>query len=272
MKVNDTMTLHSKQNQESEVALLIWSRQPQQVVVRIAKLSSIADCQLVPCDPLEMRDLYFDTQDRAFEPIKLALRVREFGATRLLALKGPSRPTDWGGVERLEIEGPWSEDALTRVVKALADRGIDTPRQWRFSEGQPRQVLADLGFQVIQDRETRRQVRNIVRAGEEGGPVLGEMAIDSVLYRLDRKEILHHEVEIEAKMDTGVAAITPITADLVAMFGDVLKVWDHSKLAIGFALEELLKRGDLEGLLDLDGNLMPAAYDKIDDYLTNGDG
>ena len=56
------------------------------------------------------------------------------------------------------------------------------------------------------------------------------------------------------------------------MFGDVLSVWDHSRLAIGSAHEELLKRGNLEGLIDLDGNLEPAAYDKIDDYLRKDDG
>ncbi len=154
------------------------------------------------------------------------------------------------------------------MVSALANRGIETPKQWRFSEDQPRQVLTDLGFQVIQDRKTHRQVRNIIRADTEGSPVLAELVIDSVLYHLGRKQIRYHEVEIEAKTDTGVAAIGPITKGLQAAFGDVLKVWDHSKLAVGFALEGLLTQGDLEGLLDLDGNLTPAAYDKIDDYLT----
>ena len=260
------MTTTSHPPQESEIALVISSRQPQQIVARIADLSSIAAYQLIPRDPLEMHDLYFDTQDGAFEPQRLALRVREFGATRLLALKGPSRPTAWGGVERLELEEPWSKGALTRVIQALADRGIETPRQLHFSGERPRQVLTDLGLKVIQDRETHRQVRNIVRA-DRGGPVLAELVIDSVLYHLSRREIRLHEVEIEAKTAPGVAAIMPITADLTAMFGDELQVWDHPKLAIGFALEELLEQGALEGLIDLDGNLKPAAHDKIDDLL-----
>ena len=266
------MTTASHPAQESEVALIISSRQPQQIVARTADLSSIAGYQLIPRDPLKMRDLYFDTRGRAFEPLKLALRVREFGATRLLALKGPSKPTDWGGVERLEIEEPWSHDALAKVTRALRDRGIETPKQGRFSEGHPQQVLKDLGFQVIQDRETHRQVRDIAGADKEGSPVLAELAIDSVHYRLGGKEIRHHEVEIESKTETGVRVIAPLIAALTAMFGDVLRAWDHSKLAIGFALEEFLNRGDLEGLLDPDGNLTPAAYDQIDDYLRHGDG
>lgn len=261
------MTRASDPPQESEVALLIWSRQPQRAVERIAGLSSIAGYRLVPGDPLEMRDLYFDTRDRLLEPPRLALRVREFGATRLLALKGPSKPTDWGGVERLEIEEPWSADALTTVLGALADRGIEVTEQQDFAEGCPRKVLADLGLQVIQDRETRRQVRCIVRADGECGPTLAELVIDSVLYRVDSHEMRHYEVEIEARTDTGIAQIASVAAALKAMLGDELRAWDHSKLAIGFALEDLLARGDLEGLLDLYGNLTPAAYDRIDELL-----
>ena len=152
------MTTTSKPPQEREIALIVASRQPEQIVARIAALSSVAGYQLIPINPLEMRDLYFDTRDRAFEPLQLALRVREFGTTHLLAVKGPSEPTDWGGVERLEIEEPWSYAALEKVVRALADRGIDVPRHWHYSEGHPRQVLRDLGFQAIQDRETRSQL------------------------------------------------------------------------------------------------------------------
>jgi hypothetical protein len=271
-KVNDLMTSHTAHMQESEIALIVASDQPRKTVERIASLTSIAGYQLLARNTLVIHDLYFDTPDRAFAPPKLALRVREFGATRLLALKGPSKATDWGGVERLEIEEPWSHDALATVIRALADRGIETPRQWRFSEGHPRQVLADLGFQVIQDRETHRQARNIVGADKDGIPTLAELAIDSVLYRLEGKEIRHHEVEIEAKAEVGVSMMPSAIDGLTILLGDLLRVWDHSKLAIGFALEELVAQGELEELLDLNGDLTPAAYDKIDRYLSNGDG
>jgi hypothetical protein len=40
---------------------------------------------------------------------------------------------------------------------------------------------------------------------------LAEHALDSVLCRRGRKEIRDHEAEIEAKTDTGAAAIMPIT-------------------------------------------------------------
>ena len=53
--------------------------------------------------------------------------------------------------------------------------------------------------------------------------------------------------------------------------GDELRVWVHPKLTIGFALERLLEQGELEGLIDLDGNLKHDAYDKIDDYLKKAD-
>lgn len=267
------MATASHPSWESEVALIIISRQPEEVVARLVDLSSIPGYHLLPRDSLRMRDLYFDTQDRAFESQKLALRVREIGAKNWLAMKGPSKKMDWGGVERLEIEQPWSQDAMTKVVKALADRGIETVKQWCFSEhGHPRQVLQDFGFQVIQDRETHRHVRNVVRLAEAADPALAELVIDTVVYHLGDRAIRHYEVEIESKADTGVSVILPITDGLSAELGQVLQRWDHSKLAIGFALEKLLNRGDLDGMIAPNGNLEPAAYDKIDGYLRVGDG
>ncbi len=256
--------------QESEVALIITSRQPEEVVARIADLSSISGYQLAPRDSLEMRDLYFDSQDRAFGRLKLALRVREIGPERWLALKGPSRKTEWGGVERFEIEDLWSQRVLAKALKELAALGIEAPESEEPSaDGHPWEVLTNLGFQVIQDRETCRQVRNILGKGDKAGQILAELVIDAVVYCLGDTNIRHHEVEIESKTEAGMRVISPVIDVLTTMFGDVLRVWDHSKLAIGFALAELLKRGNMEDLLDLTGNLKPAAYDKIDDYLRN---
>jgi hypothetical protein len=124
---------------------------------------------------------------------------------------------------------------------------------------------------VIQDRETQRQVRNVHPAGEGGGPVLAELAVDAVRYRVRGMAVLHHEVEIEAKADVGASALAPVVDGLMAAFGDALRVWPHSKLAIGFALEALAARDALAGLLGPGGALAPAGYKAIDRYLGAGD-
>jgi len=104
-------------SQEIEASLIIWSETPQVVAGQIAGLTSIGNYRLLPQNPEVIHDLYLDTPDGALQAQKLALRIREIGAMRWVTIKGASRPTNWeGGVERLEIEVPWSQDALARIV------------------------------------------------------------------------------------------------------------------------------------------------------------
>lgn len=215
-----------------------------------------------------IHDLYLDTPDRELQAQELALRIREIGARRWVTLKGQSQPTGWDSMERLEIEMRWSKDALARVVKELADRGIRVRQQRQdFDYAHPLDVMAALGLEAVQDRESCRQVRNIIPGGEEGPSILAELAIDSVVYHFSDQEIHHHEVEIEEKEGGSPALIKPVVEGLVAMYGPALRRWGHSKLAVGKALERMLREGALEGLLDTNNNLKPFAYDKIDDYL-----
>lgn len=254
---------------EIEAALIICSANPQVVASQIAGLTSIGNYRLLPQDSQIIHDLYLDTPDRALQTQELALRVREIGTTRWVALKGRSQPIDWeGGVERLEIESQWSRDALARVVKELSDRGIKIPQQGQdFDDTYPLDVMVSLGLEAVQDRESHRQVRNIASAGGESGSVLAELAIDSVAYHFGGQEICHHEVEVEAKEASSSTVIKPVIESLVAMYGPALRRWGHSKLATGKAIEKMLGDGALEGLLDSHHNLKPGAYDKIDDYL-----
>jgi hypothetical protein len=263
------MLSNSPLPQESEVALIIRSEQPQEVVERIADLPSIANYILLSRGSEEIHDVYFDTLDDAFQSQKLALRTREEGNETLITLKGPSSQEDGGGVERIEIEGLWSKDMLATIVEQLADWGIEMlPPDQGFDVKSPRDDLMNRGLKVVQDRRTLRHVRDVVRVGEEGGPRLAELAVDSVVYHLDGTKIRHYEVEIEAKTEAGLRPLKPLIDGLMNMFGgEVLEKPEYSKLAVGFALQALLRTGALEGLTDLDGNMKPAAYDKIDEYL-----
>jgi len=283
-----------KNSQEIEATLIIYAENPLAVIGQIAGLTFLGSYRLLPQEPQAIHDLYFDTPEGALQTQKLALRVREIQpmkipapdrsrigragehklpiaetrAGRWLTLKGPSRPTDWGGMERLEIEAPWSEEALVRVTKALMDRGIGILSQHQgFDYAHPLEVMTGLGLKVIQNRETRRQVRNIVSVGEEGSPVLAEMAIDTVVYHFGPQGVYHYEVEVEAKAESGSAVVKTVIESLVAMYGPALRRWDHDKLTTGQAIEKMLSEGALEGLLDGNGNLKPMAYDKIDAYL-----
>jgi inorganic triphosphatase YgiF len=257
----------SSNSEEIEATLIIRSENPQAVVSQIAGLTSIGNYRLLPQDPKTIHDLYFDTPNGALRTHELALRVRAIGAAHWITLKGPSRPTDWGGMERLEIEAPWSRDTLTNVVRELANRGIELmEKRQGFDRAHPLEVMSGLGLIVIQDRETHRQIRNIVSVGAERSAVLAELAIDYVVYHFSDRQIGHHEVEIEAKAKGGSTASKTVIENLVATYGPALRRWDHGKLATGRAIERMLRERALQGLVDANDNLKPGAYDLMSLY------
>lgn len=258
----------SRAPQEIEATLIIWSDNPQAVVREIASLTSLAGYRLLSRDAISIRDLYFDTYDAALQAQRWILRLRQIGAAHMITLKGASQPTDWGGMERLEIEAPWSPDALNRIVNELLERRIETLDQRQYSDrAPPLEAMTSLGLEIIQDRETLRRVRDMVAAGQESRGALAELAIDSVIYQFGDRQVHHHEVEIEAKAENVSAALKTAMEMLVATYRPALREWDHSKLATGKAIEKMLREGALEELLDINNNLKPVAYERIDDYL-----
>ncbi|HZA21624.1 MAG TPA: CYTH domain-containing protein, partial [Dehalococcoidia bacterium] len=167
---------------EVESTLIISSEEPQAIVEDIAALTSIASYQLLPQGSLAIHDYHVDTPDRTLHYAGLSLRVREIDARPYLTLKGPPRRIGPGVVERLEIEAPWSEEALSRVAKELAHRNIRLLLTMpALDSADPLDVMVGLGLQTIQHRENYRQIRNLVMTDAGERPVLAELAIDSVI-------------------------------------------------------------------------------------------
>jgi inorganic triphosphatase YgiF len=256
---------------EVEATLVISSEDPQAVVEELAALTAIASYQLLPQSSWAIHDYYVDTPDRILRQAHLSLRVREIDEIPYLTFKGPPQRIGPGVVEQLEIEAPWSQEALARVAKELARQGVrilaessalDNIGSERSQKVSPLNVLADLGLQTVQRRENRRQVRNVV-TGVATEPALAELAIDSVVYHLASQKVRHYEIEIEAKTDGGLPALKDIMKSLAEAYPATLLAWDHGKLSTGRAIQELLDEGVLAGLIGPDGNLKPAAYEKI---------
>jgi uncharacterized protein YjbK len=231
-------------------------------------LSSIADYRLNPQLSRNIRDTYFDTFDGKLKGQLLGLRIREIDRLRLIAIKGPSKHKGWGALERLEIEESWSKEALIKIIVALSERGIKTsiPHQ-DFDMSSPLQCMRHLGYIVIQERETFRQIRNIVPSGETAGQELAEMAVDSVSYHFDQNTICHYEIEIESKSEKGLLAVKSVVEGLKSTFGPAIRNWDYGKLITGKAVEKLLKQYGAKELVDSDNNLKPLAYEKMKDFV-----
>jgi len=263
MKEQNWMEMDSR---EAESTLVILSEAPESVTGKIADLTSVRGYRLLPQASTMIHDFYLGISGSAPGKPGLALRIREIGETYLITMKGPNRPTDWGGIERLEIELPWSRDALDIISRKLIDIGSLMPeRRPDFDSHRPLNVMASAGLQVVQDRETHRQVRDIVPADD--CIALAEMAIDSVVYHFTGQDIRHYEVEIEAKEEAGPTAIRMVIQGLIEMYGPAVRRWNCGKLTTGEAVEEMLSKGILEGLIDSKSNLKPVAYKLIAYYM-----
>lgn len=255
-----------KSERETEAALLIRGDDPAGIARRVARLTEIASYQLVRRPAIRLRDWYLDTPDGLLREQRMAVRLRESDQEWLVTLKGPPRLAAGGGTERLEIEAPWSKEALARITKELAKRGIPVRSPRLDPEARPLTVMKDLGLRVVQSRQTRRTVRDVVPAGQTEAQ-LAELAIDSVAFRFKSEQLKLHIIEVEAKSQDGLRALGAITRDLSKMFEPALRPWPYGKLATGLATEKLLRQGALEDLIDNDRHLRPAAFGKLARYL-----
>jgi inorganic triphosphatase YgiF len=251
--------------------LIICSDDPLSAVASIGALPSVAAYPLWPRGSVSIHDYYVDTPDGALRCADFSLRVREVDTSSWLTLKGPPRRIAHGLVERLEIEVPWSEDALMRICDELGHHGVRLSLIPHFRAAlQPSEALALMGLERVQYRENHRQVRNIRHRYDNSGLVLAELSIDSVVYHFEMRQVRHFEVEVEAKSEGGIEVLPAVIQGLVESYPATLQRWDHGKLSTGRAVEALLMQGALEGLVNERGQLMPAAYPKIHRFLEQG--
>ncbi|MBI3914226.1 MAG: CYTH domain-containing protein [Chloroflexi bacterium] len=259
--------MRKQQPRETEAALVIRSARPEKIAAEIAKLDAVGGYRLERGETQKIRDIYFDTPDRVLEKQRLGLRIRQVNDKRLITLKGPGRQGGWGKT-RLEIEAAWSRKALQRVLRELRARGIRVRvGNAEFESDDPLETIEELGFQVIQDRQTNRLIRNVLKKNVTSKTVVAELAIDSVSYHFGKQIVCLHEIEIESKTKNGKAAgLATLLENLIEMYQPALQEW-KSKLATGRALGELSKNSVFRKLIGRGGNLKPAALDAIGKHL-----
>jgi hypothetical protein len=273
---------------EVEGVLVVSAEDPEGVAGRLAALEAVDRFDLVPRAPLRLRDTSLDTAGGDLGAARVTLRLREQDGRPLLTLKADALRSGLAA-ERLELEAPWSAEALRAALDELGRRGVPVgregpgePQGGRGPGGRaaarpgpgpaagaeaPLEVLAGLGLRPTQTRDTVRTPRDVVeRARPDAGPV-AELAVDDVGYRFRAGTVRLLEVEVEAKGPGGLATVQALLAALAEGFGGELRPWPWGKLATGRAAERLLAEGRLEGLLDPAGRLRPAAYDRLAEIL-----
>src|SRR5215207_4231807 len=225
----------SEQPREVEGVLLVRAGDQEAAGERVAALEAVDRFDLRPRPAQRIRDVYLDTGDAALAGARVALRVRELDGRPLLTLKADAVRSGLAA-ERLELEAPWSAGALQAALEELRRRGVELPEPPEGAgAGEPLADLAGLGLRPTQTRETTRTPRD--------------------------------EVEGEAKGPGGLETVQALLAALAGAFPQDLRPWSYGKLATGRAIERLLAEGRLEGQLDGDGRIRPAAHDLLAEFL-----
>jgi inorganic triphosphatase YgiF len=257
----------SGQLREVEGVLLVRADDQEAAARRVAGLDAVDRFDLRPRPLQRIRDVYLDTGDGALAAARVAFRVRELDGRPLLTLK--SAPVRTGlAAERLELEAPWSAEALQAVLDELGRRGVQLPApQEGAGAGEPLADLAALGLRPTQRRETSRTPRDVLdRQSPDAGPV-AEMTIDDVTFLLPAGRARLLEVEVEAKGPGRLETVQALLEALAETLPDDLRPWPYGKLGTGRAVERLLAAGELEGLLGPDGRVRPAAHDRLAEFL-----
>jgi hypothetical protein len=134
--------------------------------------------------------------------------------------------------------------------------------------GEPLADLAALGLRPTQRRETSRTPRDVLDGKDPDAEPVAELTVDDVAFLLPAGTARLLEVEVEAKGPGGLETVQAVLGALAEAYPEDLRPWPFGKLATGRAVERLLADGRLEGLLDPDGRIRPAAHDHLAEFLS----
>jgi len=247
----------ASEHTEIESKLVVVPARRREVVAGLRDLEALAGARLIERPPRDQHDRYFDTPGGDLGRHDVSFRLRSTDDRMVVTVKGPTEILADGALARLEVEDDGSPEALARVLGKL--RGWGVPVREPDPGGAPEIVLESAGLFAIHRRTVRRVVRDAVPPGT-AEPV-AEVVLDAVSFEVGDRRVLHEEIEIEGRGPAAEDRVREITAALVARFGDALRRWLPSKLALGLALDALERDGALAGLLDAEERLTPAGYD-----------
>ena len=152
----------SEQPREVEGVLLVCADDPEAAGRKVAGLEGVDRFELRARATQRIRDTYLDTAEGALGAARVAFRVRELDGRPLLTLKADAVRSGLAG-ERLELEAPWSAEALGSVLEELRRRGVRLPDPPEGAgAGEPLADLGGLGLRPTQVRETTRTPRDVL--------------------------------------------------------------------------------------------------------------
>ena len=225
----------------------------------------MSEYNLKPKPSQVIQDTYYDTKERFLREKRITLRIRSMDDTLMLSTKSDIRRMAGDIIQRREMERPWSYNSI-RVLARNLKLYIPMMSSSKFQSLSAPRVLATMGLEVIQERLTHREPRDIVVRDKVPASILAELAIDHVTYDFGDISVGLSEIEVEAKAARSLSKVREIADALVSKYSPSLQQWFHGKFVTGLAIQKLLKTKAFRSSL-VDGDLGPETFQLIESML-----
>ena len=246
---------------ESEIALVIKNNSDR-IRNELSRTQHVSDYDLKPKPSQVIQDTYYDTKERFLREKRITLRIRRIDDTLLLSTKSDIRRIAGDIIQRREMERRWSYASI-RVLARNLKLYIPIMSSSKFRSLPVSRVLATMGLEVIQERLTHREPRDIVIRDKVPISIFAELAIDYVTFDFGDVSVGLSEIEVEAKAARSLSKVREIADALVSRYSPSLQQWFHGKFVTGLAIQKLLKTKAFRSSL-VNGDLGPEAFRLIE--------
>ena len=153
--------------------------------------------------------------------------------------------------ERIEIENIYSKETLNQIILKI-NSYLNLPilkTSLKYYQIDPKLNLINLGFKVIQNRQTHRKIVNAIN--KSSNQTEFEFVFDTTAYISNNNNITNIELEIESKLSKNNAILNDFVRDL-KLNQNLFKYWSYNKLLTGKVIEILLDNNELKENKDYD--------------------
>jgi hypothetical protein len=154
--------------------------------------------------------------------------------------------------KRIEIEDIYSKETLNQIILKI-NSYLNLPilkPSLKYYHIDPKLNLINLGFKIIQNRQTHRKIVNAIN--KSSNQTEFEFVFDTTTYiSKNNNNITNMELEIESKLSKNNVVLNDFVRDL-KLYQTLFKYWPYNKLLTGKVIEILLNNNELKENKDYD--------------------
>lgn len=254
---------------EVETAFIIHSTNYDQIFNVIDQLI-VSEGYIAKKNGIQLiHDTYFDTKDEILKKNEIALRIREIDEQVTNITLKKLKKTTKNYSERIEIEDTYTKEMLNQIIlniNSYLKLNIFNDHL-KYYNIDPKLTLKNLGFKIIQLRQTKRKIVNAI--SKSSNHTAFEFVFDTTTYNFDNnKNVTNLELEIELKLSNNIAVLDNFVRKL-KINQPLFKFWPYNKLLTGKVIEILLYKDELKENKDYDEKkiLTSAGLEKIELFI-----